>query len=100
MVRPPRTFAGSPVRLLGDVDLPQVWDVLRTSPIADVFVASRVEAGGLAPGRVAARTAACSAPRGGRAGGLERWRLGAERGGQEVAGPLVSVCYAAPISGR
>ncbi len=72
MVRPPRTFAGSPsVRLLGDADLPQVWDVLRTSPIADVFVASRVEAGGLEP-----------------------WRLGAEMWGHEVDGHLVSVCYA------
>src|SRR4051794_27613560 len=72
MVRPPRTFPGSsPVRLLGDADLPGVRGVLRTSPVADVFVASRVEAAGLDPAR-----------------------LGAEMWGHEVDGHLVSVCYA------
>jgi predicted GNAT family acetyltransferase len=72
MARPLRTFADSaPVRLLGDVDLPKVRNVLRTSPIADVFVASRVEAGGLEP-----------------------WRLGAAMWGHEIDGQLVSVCYA------
>lgn len=71
MVRPLRTSGASPVRLLNDNDLPAVRDVLRTSPVADVFVASRVEAGGLEP-----------------------WRLGAEMWGHEVDGQLVSVCYA------
>jgi predicted GNAT family acetyltransferase len=72
MARPSRTFPGSaPVRLLGDADLPGVRDVLRISPVADVFVASRVEAGGLDP-----------------------WRLGAEMWGHEIDGRLVSVCYA------
>src|SRR6195952_2827502 len=72
MVRPLRPTAGATrVRLLGNADLPAVRDVLRTSPIADVFVASRVEAGGLEP-----------------------WRLGAEMWGHERDGQLVSVCYA------
>jgi len=72
MARPLRSFSPpAPVRLLGDADLPGVRDVLRTSPVADVFVASRVEAGGLEP-----------------------WRLGAEMWGHEVDGHLVSVCYA------
>jgi predicted GNAT family acetyltransferase len=59
------------VRLLNDADLPAVRDVLRTSPVADVFVASRIDAGGLEP-----------------------WRLGAEMWGHEVDGQLISVCYA------
>src|SRR5881628_2597715 len=72
MVRPLRPSAGATrVRLLGNGDLPAVHDVLRTSPVADVFVASRVEAGGLEP-----------------------WRLGAEMWGHEVDGQLISVCYA------
>jgi hypothetical protein len=72
MARPSRTLPGSAaVRLLADADLPGVRDVLRTSPIADVFVASRVEAGGLDP-----------------------WRLGAEMWGHEVDGRLISICYA------
>jgi predicted GNAT family acetyltransferase len=71
MARPLRTQPGSaPVRLLSDADLPGVWDVLRTSPVADVFVASRVESVGLDP-----------------------WRLGAEMWGHEVDGHLISVCY-------
>jgi predicted GNAT family acetyltransferase len=71
MARPSRTYSGSPVRLLGDADLPAVRNVLRTSPVADVFVASRVDAAGLEP-----------------------WRLGAEMWGHEIDGQLVSVCYA------
>jgi predicted GNAT family acetyltransferase len=72
MVRPLRPSAGATrVRLLGNGDLPAVRDVLRTSPIADVFVASRVESAGLEP-----------------------WRLGAEMWGHEIDGQLVSVCYA------
>jgi predicted GNAT family acetyltransferase len=71
MVRPVRTPSAPPVRLLNDADLPAVRSVLRTSPIADVFVASRVDAGGLEP-----------------------WRLGAEMWGHEVDGQLISVCYA------
>src|ERR1700712_3088845 len=72
MARPLRTSTGaSPVRLLGDADLPAVRAVLRTSPVADVFVASRVDAGGLEP-----------------------WRAGAEMWGREMDGHLVSVCYA------
>jgi predicted GNAT family acetyltransferase len=72
MVRPLRTSSSAtPVRLLGDADLPAVRDVLRTSPVADVFVASRIDAGGLEP-----------------------WRLGAEMWGHEVDGHLISVCYA------
>lgn len=72
MVRPLRTSSSaSPVRLLGDADMPAVRDVLRTSPVADVFVASRIDAGGLEP-----------------------WRLGAEMWGHEVDGHLISVCYA------
>ncbi|WP_131747937.1 GNAT family N-acetyltransferase [Frankia sp. Cppng1_Ct_nod] len=59
-----------PTRLLDDRDLPAVREVLARNPIADVFVASRVEACGLVP-----------------------WRLGAQVWGHTVDGRLVAVCY-------
>ncbi|WP_322761340.1 GNAT family N-acetyltransferase [Frankia sp. Cr2] len=57
-------------RLLDDHDLPAVRELLARNPIADVFVASRVEACGLAP-----------------------WRLGAQMWGHLVDGRLAAVCY-------
>ena len=60
----------SPVRVLDDRDVPAALDVLRHDPIANVFVQSRVEAGGLDP-----------------------WRLGAEMWGHVVDGELRALCY-------
>jgi len=60
----------APTRLLDDRDLPAVRALLARNPVADVFVASRVEAAGLDP-----------------------WRLGAEMWGHTVDGRLASVCY-------
>jgi uncharacterized protein len=60
----------APTRLLDDRDLPAVRELLARNPVADVFVASRVEAAGLDP-----------------------WRLGAEMWGHSVDGRLAAVCY-------
>ncbi|ABD12924.1 putative acyltransferase [Frankia casuarinae] len=60
----------APTRLLDDRDLPAVRELLARNPVADVFVASRVEAAGLDP-----------------------WRLGAEMWGHTVDGRLVALCY-------
>ncbi|WP_239341192.1 GNAT family N-acetyltransferase [Frankia sp. CiP3] len=60
----------APTRLLDDHDLPAVREVLARNPVADVFVASRVETCGLAP-----------------------WRLGAQMWGHVVDGRLTAVCY-------
>jgi predicted GNAT family acetyltransferase len=59
------------VRVLDDRDVPEVLDILARDPVANVFVASRVEASGLDP-----------------------WRLGAEMWGHVVDGNLVGLCYA------
>jgi predicted GNAT family acetyltransferase len=59
------------MRVLGDRDVPAVLDLLDRDPIANLFVASRVRAGGLDPGR-----------------------LGAEVWGHEVRGRLSAACYA------
>jgi hypothetical protein len=59
------------MRVLGDRDVPAVLDLLDRDPIANLFVASRVRAGGLDPGR-----------------------LGAEVWGHEVRGQLSAACYA------
>ena len=40
------------LRVLGDQDLPEALEVLSRDPVADVFVASRVEAAGLDAGRL------------------------------------------------
>jgi len=61
----------SPVRVLDDRDVPAALDVLARDPVANVFVQSRVEAGGLDP-----------------------WRLGAEMWGHVVDGELQALCYA------
>ena len=61
----------SPVRVLDDRDVPAALDVLARDPVANVFVQSRVEAGGLDP-----------------------WRLGAEMWGHVVDGRLTGLCYA------
>jgi len=61
----------SPVRVLDDRDVPAALDVLARDPVANVFVQSRVEAGGLDP-----------------------WRLGAEMWGHVVEGELQALCYA------
>ncbi|MCK9897757.1 DUF4081 domain-containing GNAT family N-acetyltransferase [Frankia sp. AgB32] len=60
----------APTRLLDDRDLPAVRELLARNPVADVFVASRVEAAGLDP-----------------------WRLGAEMWGHTVDGRLAALCY-------
>ncbi|WP_250286089.1 MULTISPECIES: GNAT family N-acetyltransferase [unclassified Frankia] len=60
----------APIRLLDDHDLPAVREVLARNPIADVFVASRVQVCGLAP-----------------------WRLGAQMWGHVVDGRLAALCY-------
>ena len=60
----------SPVRVLDDRDVPAALEVLRKDPIANVFVQSRVEVGGLDP-----------------------WRLGAEMWGHVVDGELRALCY-------
>jgi predicted GNAT family acetyltransferase len=59
------------MRVLGDRDVPAVLDLLDRDPIANLFVASRVRAGGLDPAR-----------------------LGAEIWGHEVRGRLSAACYA------
>ncbi|MBX6389317.1 MAG: GNAT family N-acetyltransferase [Frankia sp.] len=67
MVLPLRS---TPVRLLDDRDLPAVRQLLARDPVADVFVASRIEACGLDP-----------------------WRLGAEVWGHMVDGRPTALCY-------
>ena len=68
------------VRVLDDRDTPAVLDILRSDPVANVFVQSRVEAVGLQP-----------------------WRLGAEMWGHQSEGRLVGLCYAGanlvPVAG-
>jgi predicted GNAT family acetyltransferase len=59
------------MRVLGDRDVPAVLDLLDRDPVANLFVASRVRAGGLDPSR-----------------------LGAEMWGHEVRGRLSAACYA------
>ena len=61
----------SSTRLLDARDLPEVLALLEVDPVADVFVASRVLAGG-----------------------LDSWRLGAEVWGYGDRGRLESICYA------
>ena len=61
---------GSGARLLGVADLAEVQALLAHDPVANVFVASRVEAGG-----------------------LDAWRLGGEVWGYHVNGRLESLCY-------
>jgi predicted GNAT family acetyltransferase len=61
----------SPVRVLGERDVPEVLRLLGREPVENVFVVSRVEAAGLDP-----------------------WRLGAEVWGYHVGGRLAAVCYA------
>src|SRR3954451_3026087 len=60
----------SPVRVLDDRDVPAALELLGRDPIANVFVQSRVETGGLDP-----------------------WRLGAEMWGHVVDGELTALCY-------
>ena len=62
----------SALRLLRTDDLPEVLDLLARDPVADVFVASRVQAAGLDPAR-----------------------LGGEMWGHVVDGRLDAVCHAA-----
>jgi hypothetical protein len=61
---------GSGARLLGVADLAEVRVVLARDPVANVFVASRVEASG-----------------------LDAWRLGGEVWGYHVNGQLEALCY-------
>jgi predicted GNAT family acetyltransferase len=61
----------APVRLLGDRDRDEVLAICDRDPVLNVFVASRVRAGGLDPAR-----------------------LGAQVWGHHADGRLVSVCYA------
>ena len=61
----------APVRLLGASDRDEVLALCDRAPVLNVFVASRVRAGGLAPAR-----------------------LGAQIWGHHADGRLVSVCYA------
>lgn len=65
----------SSVRVLADRDVPEALDLLAREPVANVFVASRVESAGLDP-----------------------WRLGAEVWGYvergDPSGRLVALCYA------
>ena len=58
------------VRVLEPRDLPEVLELLARDPVADVFVASRIEAAGLDP-----------------------WRLGGEVWGYGERGRLQSLCY-------
>ena len=62
---------GSALRVLSDRDLPEVWELIESDPVANVFIASRLEA--------------C---------GLEPRRLGCEVWGYEEEGRLNAVCYA------
>jgi hypothetical protein len=57
-------------RVLDARDLDEVLELLRRDPVADTFVASRVEAAGLDP-----------------------WRMGAEMWGFGPPGKLEAVCY-------
>ena len=70
----------SPVRVLDDRDVAWVLEILGRDPVANVFVASRVEAAGLQP-----------------------WRLGAEMWAHVVDGEPTALCYAGanlvPVSG-
>ena len=58
------------MRLLDARDLPEAQELVRRDPVTDVFVASRIEAGG-----------------------LDTWRLGAEVWGYGERGRLESLCY-------
>ena len=60
----------SATRVLEARDLPEVMRLLTRDPVADVFVASRIEAAG-----------------------LDAWRLGAEVWGYGERGRLESICY-------
>lgn len=62
---------GSAVRVLGDRDLPEVWELIEADPITNVFIASRIEQAG-----------------------LEARRLGCEVWGYEEEGQLQALCYA------
>lgn len=66
-----RLLRTAPIRVLDDRDLPEVLALLDHDPIANVFVTSRVQAGGLNP-----------------------LRLGAELWGYVPRGRLESLCYA------
>ena len=66
-----RSAVGARVRVLDGRDLDEALAVLARDPVADVFVASRVHAGG-----------------------LDAWRLGAEVWGYGERGRLESLCYA------
>ena len=70
----------SPVRVLDDRDVATTLEILARDPVANVFVASRVETAGLQP-----------------------WRLGAEMWGYLVDGDLAALCYAGanlvPVNG-
>jgi predicted GNAT family acetyltransferase len=67
-----RVLQTSALRVLRTDDLPEVLDLLARDPVADVFVASRVQAAGLDPAR-----------------------LGGEMWGHVVDGRLDAVCHAA-----
>ena len=60
----------SGVRLLDARDLPEAQELVRRDPVTDVFVASRLDSGGLDP-----------------------WRLGAEVWGYGERGRLEALCY-------
>jgi uncharacterized protein len=62
---------GSPVRVLDDRDVVAVRDLLDRDPVANVFVAGRIESVGLDP-----------------------WRLGAEVWGYLAGGRIGALCYA------
>jgi predicted GNAT family acetyltransferase len=62
---------GLPVRVLDDRDLADARELLERDPVANVFVAARLESVGLDP-----------------------WRLGAEVWGHVVSGRLEALCYA------
>ena len=62
---------GSAVRVLGDRDLPEVWELIEADPVTNVFIASRIEQVGLEPRRL----------------GCEVW-------GYEEEGSLAAICYA------
>lgn len=70
----------SPVRVLDDRDVAWVLEILRSDPVSNVFVASRVETAGLQP-----------------------WRLGAEMWAHVVDGEPTALCYAGanlvPVNG-
>jgi len=61
----------APVRVLDDRDLDDARAVIERDPVANVFVASRVDAAG-----------------------LDAWRLGAEMWGYNSGGRLQALCYA------